>query len=257
MHPLESYLEELNAIRSSGAVTKETSGYPALANLLNAAGALLKPKVRCFVHPRNSGAGNPDGGFFTQEQWKQQRTEEPLGATLPARGVIEVKGVDEEIRNVADTRQVQEYAARYGLLLLTNFRDFLLLKRGKGGKPVPLETFHLADSEDSFWKAAGIPARRRTCRRRFIRPEAGPAHGANSSSRRGVFIACMPATPARVEPSAICRPWPRSHRARKALGIFEAEKGEHFFRSHWSDAVLRRFPRGSSGAKKTRCTKRI
>src|SRR5713101_1892038 len=109
MHPLETYLEELSAIRASCAVTKETSGYPALANLLNAAGSTLKPKVRCFIHPRNSGAGNPDGGFFTQDQWKQQPAEEPLGTQLPARGAIEVKSTGEEIPALADTQQVKEY----------------------------------------------------------------------------------------------------------------------------------------------------
>jgi hypothetical protein len=65
MHPLEIYLEELRAIRSSGAAVKETSGYGALANLFNASGHVLKPKVRCFIHVKNSGAGLPDGGLFT------------------------------------------------------------------------------------------------------------------------------------------------------------------------------------------------
>ncbi len=45
MNPVEIYLEELAAQRGSGAVTKETSGYGALANLLNSVGQHLKPKV--------------------------------------------------------------------------------------------------------------------------------------------------------------------------------------------------------------------
>jgi hypothetical protein len=36
---------------------EETSYYPALANLFNAVGRILKPKVRCNLHPRNQGAG--------------------------------------------------------------------------------------------------------------------------------------------------------------------------------------------------------
>ena len=52
---LETYLGDLQAIRSSGAAVKETSGYGALANLLNVIGHTLKPKVRCFIHVKNSG----------------------------------------------------------------------------------------------------------------------------------------------------------------------------------------------------------
>ena len=95
MHPLETYLEELRAIRSSGAAVKETSGYGALANLFNAVGHTLKPKVRCFIHVKNSGAGLPDGGLFTADQLKNTDEEAPLlGIPLPSRGVIEVKATN-------------------------------------------------------------------------------------------------------------------------------------------------------------------
>jgi hypothetical protein len=57
MTPLETYLEELSALRASGAVVEETSGYSALANLLNAVGQTLRPKVRCLIQLKNSGAG--------------------------------------------------------------------------------------------------------------------------------------------------------------------------------------------------------
>jgi hypothetical protein len=46
MRPLETYLQELAQIRSSGANVKELSFYPALKDLLDAAGNELKPKVR-------------------------------------------------------------------------------------------------------------------------------------------------------------------------------------------------------------------
>ena len=66
MTPAESYLADLYAVRSAG--TAETSGYPALANLLNAVGETLKPKIRAVIHPANSGAGLPDGGFFSAKE---------------------------------------------------------------------------------------------------------------------------------------------------------------------------------------------
>jgi hypothetical protein len=66
-----------------------------LANLLNAIGRTLKPRVRCIINPKNQGAGIPDGGFFTADQFP--RTGEPdLHAQLPARGVMEVKGTSDD-----------------------------------------------------------------------------------------------------------------------------------------------------------------
>ncbi len=89
--PVESYLEELAAVRASGAATKETSGYTPLANLLNAIGQSLKPKVRCIIPLTNSGAGLPDGGFLTPDQFKHPDEAQPLLGQKPARGVFEVK----------------------------------------------------------------------------------------------------------------------------------------------------------------------
>jgi len=150
MNPLETYLEELRAIRSSGAVVKETSGYGALANLLNAVGHTLKPKVRCFIHVKNSGAGLPDGGLFTPDQLKIRTMKHAAGIPLPSRGVIEVKATNAEVDEVAATLQVREYVRHYGAVLVTNYRSFLLLKRGDNGKPVRLESFQLAPTKNLF-----------------------------------------------------------------------------------------------------------
>lgn len=83
MHPLESYLRDLHDIRSTGATVKETSYYPPLANLLNAIGHTLKPRVRCVINLKNQGAGLPDGGLFTPDQL-QKGTDDPLEGQLPA-----------------------------------------------------------------------------------------------------------------------------------------------------------------------------
>jgi hypothetical protein len=50
MRPLETYLSALYDARLGGGVA-ETSGYAALANLLNEVGGVLKPKTRCILHP--------------------------------------------------------------------------------------------------------------------------------------------------------------------------------------------------------------
>lgn len=58
MSLLEAYLSELRGIRAGGGVP-ETSGYPALARLLDAIGEELRPPVRCLIHPSDQGAGIP------------------------------------------------------------------------------------------------------------------------------------------------------------------------------------------------------
>ena len=57
MHPLETYLRDLHDIRSTGAAVKETSNYPPLANLLNAVGQTIKPRVRCVINVYNASEG--------------------------------------------------------------------------------------------------------------------------------------------------------------------------------------------------------
>ena len=89
--PLTEYLTELKAIRATGAAVPETSYYPALSNLLNAVGKSLKPKVRCIVNIKNQGAGLPDGGLYTADQFQRQSDAAPKDGQLPARGAIEVK----------------------------------------------------------------------------------------------------------------------------------------------------------------------
>lgn len=48
--PGDLYLDELSHIRSLPG-TRETSFYPAVANLLNQVGGELRPKVYCLHHP--------------------------------------------------------------------------------------------------------------------------------------------------------------------------------------------------------------
>ena len=71
MNPLEAYLKEMRDIHSTGAAVAETSFYPALSGLFNEIGKTLKPKVRCVVNPANAGAGIPDGGLFTADQFQR------------------------------------------------------------------------------------------------------------------------------------------------------------------------------------------
>ena len=157
VHPLEAYLQEMFAIHASGAAVPETSGYGALATLLSAVGGTLKPKVRCVINLQNQGAGLPDGGLFTADQFQKGIDLDPLPGQLPSRGAIEVKSRPRRLDQLAASEQVAKYLVKYGQVLVTNYREFLLVTPGPGGKPIPGERYRLAESEAAFWAAAAHP----------------------------------------------------------------------------------------------------
>ena len=144
---VEEYFSELRLLRASGGATGERSTYPALANLLNAVGATLRPKVFCVVELADQGAGHPDIGLYAANQVQRGK---PRKGQVPERGVIEIKSPSEDVGLTAESSQVSGYWENYRLVLVTNTRDFMLLGEDTEGRPVKLETFRLADSEIEF-----------------------------------------------------------------------------------------------------------
>ncbi|MBA3943929.1 MAG: N-6 DNA methylase [Herpetosiphonaceae bacterium] len=235
MHPVEAYLQDLHTIHASGSAVRETSYYPALERLLNEIGKLLKPRVRCVLTLRNQGAGIPDGGLFTADQFQRSAAGEPLPGQLPARGVVEVKGTNADVQVIAHSEQVKKYLARYGQVLVTNYRDFLLVGPGPEGGASELEAYHLAANEATFWNSSP-----------HVLAE---AHGAQLTEylKRVMLHAAVLSNPADV--AWFLASYARDARARigdrnvpalasirqaleQALGItFEGERGDHFFRS--------------------------
>jgi Type ISP C-terminal specificity domain/N-6 DNA Methylase len=241
--PLATYLQELSLIKSSGAGVEETSGYTALSNLLNEVGKTLKPRVRCIINLRNKGAGLPDGGLFTPDQFQRASEAEPLPGQLPSRGAIEVKGTRQAIQPLADGEQVGRYLARYGQVLVTNYRDFILVGKDPDGARVNLEEYRLAPAEAAFWTAAAHP--HKTAEEhgeRFVEYlKRVMLHAAPIAAPKDVawFLASY-ARDARARIEAKARAaggeLPALANVRdaleQALGIkFEGDKGEHFFRS--------------------------
>ena len=159
MGPVETYLSEMRELRSARAGVKEVTYYNALAHLLDAVGKALKPKVRCVLQLKNSGAGNPDAGLFTADQFPKGSAE-PSGAGIPARGVIEIKAPSDDAFLTADGQQVGKYWGRYNQVLVTNYRDFVLVGRDPDGRQIKLETYRLARSEAEFWSDARHPAKK-------------------------------------------------------------------------------------------------
>lgn len=238
--PVEIYFSTLRDIHASGAGVAETSYYPALAELLTALGSKLKPKVTAIINLRNTGAGIPDGGLFTAPQLKGwEPGTDPLAGQLPARGAIEVKSPAEDAFATAEGEQVARYVERYGLVLVTNLRDFVLVGRGAGGTGTRiLETLRLSETEVGFWARVQQP--------RTYAEDAGEGlteflrrvllHNAPLSDPKDLawFLASYARTARlRLEQK---HELPALDALRSqledALGLkFEGEKGDHFFRS--------------------------
>lgn len=159
MHPLEKYILDLRDIRSTGEAVPETSYYGVLASLLNEVGKSLKTRVRCIINPRNRGAGIPDGGLFTPDQFQRHDKSEPIGGQIPARGVIEIKPTGDDAFVTSEGKQVSRYWDRYGQVLVSNYRDFVMVGTDRRGRSTKLETYRLAETEDDFWEAVQHPRR--------------------------------------------------------------------------------------------------
>ncbi len=142
-----TYFADLRRTRASGGATGERSGYGPLANLLNEFGGGLRPKVFCVGELADQGAGHPDFGLYAAKQ--VQRGGQPRDDQLPEHGVVEVKSAEDDAWLTAEGAQVSKYWGRYRQVLVTNYRDFLLVGEDANGNPVRLESFPLAaDSED-------------------------------------------------------------------------------------------------------------
>ena len=144
---VEAYFADLGRVRASGGATGEQSSYGPFANLLNAIGAALKPKVFCVGELADQGAGHPDFGLYTARQVQKGR---PREGQTPERGVVEVKTADDDTWLTASGDQVSRYWNRYRLVLVTNTRDFVLVGENQAGRPAKLESFRLVDSADDF-----------------------------------------------------------------------------------------------------------
>lgn len=234
---IEEYFRDLREIHDTGGGVDEESFYGSLEKLLNGIGKSLKPEVRCIIQLKNRGAGHPDGGLFTKEQWDQGDRQAPLLGQIPSRGVIEIKPATDDTWVTAESKQVSKYWTKYQLILVTNYRDFVLIGKDKDGNPIKLESYHLAVSEDDFWMKAAHP-------RKFAQ-EHGYAfveylrrimlQAAPISSPRDLawFLASYARTAStRIEDKDI----PAMKSVRSALEValgmkFERKEGEHFFRS--------------------------
>ena len=232
---VEAYFTDLRLVRASGGATNERSLYVPLANLLNAVGGTLRPKVFCVQELADQGVGHPDFGLYSTQQVQKGK---PKSGQKPERGVIEVKPISDDAWLTADSDQVVGYWKGYRQVLVTNARDFVLVGEDAGGHPVRLESLRLADSASQFDVKLEHP--------RAFANEVGPglgeyltrvlSHAASLSEPRDVaWLLASYARDglARVERAGDATSLATLRQAlEESLGMkFEGDRGAAFFRS--------------------------
>jgi hypothetical protein len=236
MHPLETYLQALRTVHSAHAGVKETSYYPALANLLNEVGKTLKPKVHCIIHLQDTGAGLPDGGLFTDEQIKND-VKDVLAGAVPARGAIEAKPTSADAWKIAESKQVKNYWSHYRQVLVTNYRDFVLLGADVDGNRTVLETYRLAADENDFWIKAAHPGafadRQGESFEEFLKRVMLYRASLATPRELAWFLASYAhEAKFRIETGELPALTGIRSALEEALGLkFEGKRGDHFFRS--------------------------
>jgi len=232
---VEAYFAGLQLIRASGGATDERSLYVPLANLLNAVGGTLRPKVFCVQEMADQGAGHPDFGLYTTQQVQKGK---PKSGQKPERGVIEVKPVADDAGETADSPQVANYWEGYRQVLVTNAREFILVGEDAAGNPAKLESFSLAQSPAEFDAKLAHP--------RAYANDVGPGLGEyltrvlshSASLAEPGDVAWLLASYARDGLSRVERAGDAESLAslrtalEESLGVhFEGERGAAFFRS--------------------------
>ena len=150
---------------------------------------------------------------------------------------MEVKPTKDDAWVTAAGEQVTRYWGRYRQVLVTNYRDFVLVGQDAAGQPVKLETYRLAPSEPAFWEAASHP--RRTAQEhgeRFLEYlQRVLLHAAALTRPQDLawFLASYAReAKARMEGKDLPALTGLRGALEEALGLrFEGDKGDHFFRS--------------------------
>lgn len=232
---LTAYLREMAKIHAAGEATDETSYYPALSNLLNAVGGTLTPTVHCVVTPKNRGAGVPDGGFFIKQEAVVEADTSAMVTRSPERGAMEVKGLKQNVVDIAASKQVARYLERYGQVLVTNYREFLPVRLDSSGKSIEGELFTLAATEAGFWvlTEAGVGTDAKAFEEFLARVLLADAPLSNPADLAWFLAAYARTARQRIDAAGSLATLTSLRSALEdALGLrFEGDRGEDFFRS--------------------------
>jgi hypothetical protein len=141
MAALSTYLKHLKRIHQSGIASNERSYYPALDGLFNAIGATLEPKVVAIHDIADQGAGHPDYAIQVEQ-------------TKDLRAAIEVKSALADVEVIMQSDQVKRYLDHYSLTLVTNLRDFALVRFGRNRQVEIVMRYTLSSDEATFWRTS-------------------------------------------------------------------------------------------------------
>lgn len=136
---VEAYLDRLHEIHRAAKGTKELSYRSALENLFTQIGDGLDPKIQATGELADTGSGRPDFGFSETKSGNM-------------RGVVETKAPADDVPQTADGAQVAKYWKQYRIVLVTNYRDFLLVACDADNKPRVEGRYSLAADEEAFWR---------------------------------------------------------------------------------------------------------
>lgn len=148
---LATYLQRMIDIKSTGAATSEMSYYSALENLLNEIGRRFVPPIHCNGQLRNQGHDHPDFGLYSHNQINHGSNNV---YEIPKHGVIEVKPLSQHLDKLSSSDQFQKYLDGYGLVMVTNYREFRLYRKTSKNGHELLEAVELATDEQEFWDLA-------------------------------------------------------------------------------------------------------
>jgi hypothetical protein len=230
MSILADYLVEIRTIRNLGAGVAETSYYPALANLFNAVGKHLKPKVVCLIHLQDTGGGIPEAGFFTANQI-QRTTGTLITGQKPSRGALEVKAFAAKMDQLATSAQVLKYLTHYNQVLITNLREFRLLVL-ENGVPHKVDGYELAKNTEALFHPSTLKDHADLFPE-FIERVLRRQSSITDPSDLAWFLASYAREARwRAENHGLSSFDTIKKALEESLGLrFEGEKGDHFFRS--------------------------
>jgi len=140
---ISAFLSSLRTVHDSGKATDERSYYPALAALFDSVGTTLSPRVVALHDVADRGIGHPD--FLLQVQ-----------TTKDIRAAVEVKGTTPELDTIIASEQVRRYLTQHDPILVTNLREFALVRLSKNRLPEVIMRHTFAANEAAFWLASPI-----------------------------------------------------------------------------------------------------
>ena len=151
---VKDYLREMLVVEGGQSEGRETPHYGAFTSLMNSVFESLDVDILCNLHPSSSdGRRTPDCGFFSKSRCKDG----VAPGTNPEFGVVELKRPGTDVRKTAESRQVQDYLDTHGMVLVSNYHDFLLVELAGSGDMQERDFVSLAASKEEFWNLAKQP----------------------------------------------------------------------------------------------------